>query len=273
MVSLRSLFVAFLFFTSLVLFVQPVEAQTSRTVTRQFEFGPDGHVELDTFSGEINVTGWDQNTVDVEARIEGEDAEFVDKTALQFDERPGRLVIKADYDDVEDTQQFLGLFNIGNVERPDVHFTIRMPRSTRLTVDDFSSEISVMGLDADVSLDTFSSSVHLRDLDGTFDLETFSGSVDGENLRGRVRLETFSGDVRLTMSELTVDSQFETFSGDIELTLPADAAFELVGDDDTFGELNSEFALKIQDGRRIAGQGGVEIDVESFSGDLQLRKH
>lgn len=273
MVSLRSLFVAFLFFTSLVLFVQPVEAQTSRTVTRQFEFGPDGHVELDTFSGEINVTGWDQNTVDVEARIEGEDAEFVDKTALQFDERPGRLVIKADYDDVEDTQQFLGLFNIGNVERPDVHFTIRMPRSTRLTVDDFSSEISVMGLDADVSLDTFSSSVHLRDLDGTFDLETFSGSVDGENLRGRVRLETFSGDVRLTMSELTVDSQFETFSGDIELTLPADAAFELVGDDDTFGELSSEFALKIQDGRRIAGQGGVEIDVESFSGDLQLRKH
>lgn len=268
----RSLFYCVLILAGLGLVAQPVSAQTSRTVEREVELDADGHVELDTFTGSIEVTGWDQNVVDVEAQIEGDDAELVDKMKLNFDEGFGRLVIEADYDEVKDTQEFLGLFSIGDVDRPDVHFNIRMPRTASLTIDDFSSDIEVEGLRGDVTLDTFSSSVRLRDVEGRFDVETFSGSVEGEDLRGSVRLETFSGEVRLSMNALTDDSRFETFSGDIELVLPADASFELVGDDDAFGELSSDFALKFEDGRRIAGEGGPEIDVESFSGDIRLRK-
>lgn len=272
MSSSRPIFVALVFLAGMGSSFHTAFGQTSRTINRQFELDADGHVELDTFSGEMDVSGWDQNRVTVDARIEGDDAELVEKTVIRFDHRAGRLVVEADYDDVEDTQEFLGLFSIGDVDRPDVHFTVKMPRTASLTVDDFSSDILVTGLQADVSLDTFSSSIRLRDVEGSLDLETFSGSVEGENLRGRLRLETFSGDVRLVMTELTDDSRFETFSGDVELVLPADAGFELVGDDDSFGELSSEFALKSQDGRRISGEGGPEIAFESFSGSVELRK-
>ena len=138
------------------------------------------------------------------------------------------------------------------MDRPDVHLTLKMPQGASLNVDDFSSEVTVEGLRAGVTLETFSSTMNLRDVEGPLDLETFSGKIEGEGLRGSVQLETFSGDV--------------------ELTLPADAGFELVGEDDAFGNLNSDFALRTEDGRRISSGGGPRVKVETFSGALRLRK-
>ncbi|MFB6271520.1 MAG: DUF4097 family beta strand repeat-containing protein [Salinibacter sp.] len=258
---------------ALLLLVAPVaDAQTTRTVTRSFSLARTGHVALDTFTGSINVTGGNRSRVTVKARIEGDDPELVEKTRLRFNDGDDRLSVEVDYDEVKDSQEFLGLFNIGNVDRPAAHLTIKMPRGAALTVDDFSSEISVTDLHADITLDTFSSPITLRNVEGAMDLKTFSGEIEGERLRGRVQLETFSGEVQLRMTALTGDSQLETFSGDIELALPADAGFELVGEDDAFGELESEFALRAEDGRRIAGGGGPGIEIETFSGTIQLRK-
>lgn len=272
MPSFRDLCFGLLLGASVGLLAVPVSAQTTRTVDRTLALERDGHVEIDTFTGRIEVTGWDRDSVRVEARIEAESPEYVEKTAIRFERDSRRLIIEADYEEVKDEQKFLGLFNVGNVDRPAVDFTVAMPRAASLTIDDFSSEIEVEGLRADVSLETFSSSVRLRDVAGTLDLETFSGTIEGTDLHGRVRLETFSGDVRLGMNSLTGNSRFETFSGDVELLLPADAEFELVGGEDAFGELSSEFDLRSEDGRRIAGEGGVQIEIETFSGDLRLRK-
>lgn len=256
----------------LTLFAAPATAQPTRTVARSVSLAPDGQVTLDTFTGSIDVTAGTQSRVEVDARIKGDDPELVDKTRLRFETENDRLAIEVDYEDVEDSQEFLGLFNIGSVDRPAVHLTITMPQGASLTVDDFNSEVLVTGLQAGVTLETFSSSIDLRDVEGLLDLETFSGDVEGEALRGPFRLETFSGDARLRFTALTGDSHLETFSGDMELTLPADAGFELVGEDDAFGELDSDFALRTEDGRRIAGDGGPRIKVETFSGELQLRK-
>jgi DUF4097 and DUF4098 domain-containing protein YvlB len=268
----RALVLAIVLSVGVGLLAAPAAAQTTRTVSRSVSLDRDGQVELDTFTGSIDVTGWDQGRVEAEARIEGDDAELVDKTRLRFEEGNGRFSVEVDYEEVKDSQKFLGLFSIGNVDRPDVHLTVKMPRDASLTVDDFSSEVTVEGLRAGATLETFSSTMTLRDVEGTLDLETFSGEVEGEALRGQFRLETFSGDARLRFAALTGDSQSETFSGDVELALPADASFELVGEDDAFGDLDSDFALRAEDGRRIVGSGGPRIEVETFSGELRLRK-
>jgi DUF4097 and DUF4098 domain-containing protein YvlB len=249
----------------------PISAQTTRTITRSFSLDRDGHVELEAFSGSIEVTGRDRRSVEVEARIEGDD-ELVDATALRFKARDRDLSIEVDYDEVEDRQQFLGLFNFGNVDRPDVDVVISMPRSASLTVDAFSSDVEVEGLRAGATLEAFSSSVALRDVEGAVDVETFSGAVEGDGLRGSVQVETFSGDVQLQKVALMDDSHFETFSGNVELSLPPDAGFEVVGKEDLFGNLTSEFSLRADEGRRIAGDGGPRLEVDTFSGDLHLRK-
>lgn len=268
----RTLPVGILLSLALSVLVPPASAQTTRTVTRTFDLAQDGQVALDTFTGSIGVTAGNQNRVEVKARIEGEDAELVEATRLRFEDGSDRLSVEVDYEEVEDRQEFLGLFSIGDVDRPDVHLSVTMPRTAALTIDDFSSEVTVEGLRAGVTLETFSSTMSLRDVEGSLDLETFSGEIEGEGLRGSVELETFSGDARLRFSALTGDSHFETFSGDVELILPADAGFEVVAEEDTFGDLDSDFALRAEDGRRIAGDGGPRIEIETFSGELRLRK-
>lgn len=100
------------------------------------------------------------------------------------------------------------------------------------------------------------------------DLDTFTGSIDVTAWnQGRVKAKA-----RVEGEGLRGSVQLETFSGDIELTLPADAGFELVGEDDAFGNLNSDFALRTEDGRRISSGGGPRVKVETFSGALRLRK-
>lgn len=272
MLRSRTLLFTVLLGLGLGVVAEPIFAQTTRTITRSFSLDRDGHVEVDAFSGSIEVAGEDQQSVEVEARIEGDDAEFVDATALRFDGSDRQLSIEVDYDDVEDSQQFLGLFNIGDVDRPAVHLVITMPRTAALAIDDFSSDIEVEGLQGGVTLETFSSVVTLRDVKGPLDLETFSGEVEGEGLRSSVRLETFSGDVRLRMAALTGDSHFETFSGDVELFLPAEAGFEIGGDEEALGELDSEFSLRVENGGRVVGDGGPRVEFETFSGDFRLRK-
>lgn len=272
MLPVRTYLLGLLVIIGLSVLAEPVSAQSTRTIDRTFSLDRDGRVELNTFTGRIEVTGRDRGGVEVNARIEGSNAELVDATGLRFESNDRRLSIEVNYDEVEDSQKFLGLFNIGEVDRPAVHLVISMPRTAALTVDDFSSDIEVKGLRAGLTLETFSSSVVLQDLEGPLDLETFSGAVTGEALRGRVRLETFSGDVRLRIAALTGNSQFETFSGNVELFLPADAGFELVGTEEAFGEFDSEFAFRTEDGRWIVGEGGPHIEVETFNGDLQIRK-
>ena len=147
-----------------------------------------------------------------------------------------------------------------------------MPQSASFMVDTSSSDVEVEGLRAGATLDAFSSSVALRDAEGTVDVETFSGAVESGGLRGSVQLETFSCDVQLRNAALMGDSHFETFSGDVELFLPPDASFEVAGEEDLFGDFASEFALRAEEGRRIAGNGGPRIEVETFSGDFRLRK-
>ena len=69
----------------LAVVAEPISAQPTRTITRSFSLDRDGHVELEAFSGSIEVTGGDQGGVEVEARIEGDDEELINATALRFD--------------------------------------------------------------------------------------------------------------------------------------------------------------------------------------------
>ena len=104
--------------------------------------------------------------------------------------------------------------------------------------------------------------------DGQVDPDTFTGSIDMTAWnQGRVKAKA-----RVEGEGLRGSVQIETFSGDIELALPADAGFELVGEDDAFGNLDSDFALRTEDRRRISSGGGPRVKVETFSGALRLRK-
>lgn len=262
--------------TALLLVPSAVQGQASRTVSETVSLDRDGEVELEAFTGAITVTTWDRAAVQIDVRIEGEEQELVDATRIEIDGSGSRVTIKTNYDELED--RFLGLFNMGSDgDRPPTFYTIQMPATAELSVDDFSSEIEITGLRNGLELETFSSAVMLDDIEGEVDAETYSSDFEARNLAGSIRFETFSGDATIAMRSIDDECRFESFSGDVELLLPTDAAFDLDLDMGMSGDLDSEFSMDAvsTEGNEYRGSvngGGPRVRFSTFSGNLELRQ-
>ncbi len=143
---------------------------------------------------------------------------------------------------------------------PFVRYTIRLPRTARLTVKDYKSQTHVTGLA------------------GALDLNTYKGDVEIADMDGPVELETYKGEVRAAFSRMA-PSEFETYKGRIDISLPTAAAFDLDADLGRHGELDTAFALvtkasgwSSRDARRrgSVNGGGPELKLQTYKGNFRI---
>src|SRR5690349_20737604 len=110
-----------------------------KDVNRTVPLDRDGRVVIDTYKGSVTVTSWDDAKVEIVARIEpdGPTAERdIENTEIRIDSSAMTLRVKSDYSRVP--RQWLWF---GSQSLPFVRYTIRMPRTARLEVKDFKSDI------------------------------------------------------------------------------------------------------------------------------------
>ncbi|MBX3147227.1 MAG: DUF4097 family beta strand repeat protein [Gemmatimonadales bacterium] len=166
-------------------------------------------------------------------------------------------------------------------ERNDtrVDFVIKVPTGLRLDLKTVSGDVWGRNLRGSIDLATVSG--HLELIDATADVleaSSVSGSVDLEGISAReVSAETVSGNVNYAGSiEGRGSYDFKTLSGNVLLTLPKQPDARVSAN--TFsGRVRSEFPLE-QDTRRRRnrasgtwGNGGAQLDLESFSGNITIR--
>lgn len=265
--------------------------QAQRTVSRTFDLAPDAHVELDTYSGQVDVETWDEPRVEVEVRIEGEEQEHVDKTQIRFDNTTDRLQIESDFDALSSGLTLFGITLFQNSSnRPDTDYTVRMPRTVALDLDVYSADASVPTLDAALTfdgysadlqaehvtgalnVDTYSGDAQIARLDGRLSGDTYSGDVQVDSLAGSASFDTYSGSATLTFAALTGDCTFDSYSGDVTVTLPSDTGAVIETDENA---LDTDLPVQIEqldDGiRATLGEGGPRLRFDTYSGSLTLR--
>lgn len=165
--------------------------------------------------------------------------------------------------------------------------------SGNLTISSAAPQIDVDSVSGDVNL-----SVPNPDANARVHVQTVSGDVQAKNLAGRVKLETVSGtlacacaavqeletgsvsgDVQITVEpSAQARLSLESMSGDIDLRLPA--TFSARIDATTFsGDINSDFGKAHEKThgsgaslQATIGGGDAQIRVQTFSGDVGLRK-
>jgi DUF4097 and DUF4098 domain-containing protein YvlB len=147
-------------------------------------------------------------------------------------------------------------------------------------VDSVSGNIELTGKAERGHLETVSGNVRARGLGGQIKFETVSGDVDAENGDYReISAGTVSGNINLRgkpSKDARVD--VESMSGDVHLYLPADVSAHLRAS--TFsGSIRSDFGtVKDEDhgpGSSLdasVGGGDARVNVETFSGDLEIRR-
>ncbi len=243
---------------SLVLLVAPLAigyAATEKRVHKVVPLNGGGSLSISTHNGSITVKSWTQPSVDIDARIEtGEwgTAEDVDKTQVQITGSGSSVRVESDYSAVT----WRHFFFTGMHELPPIRYTISMPATARLDIDDHNASVHVSGLRNDLRINSHNGSIEISDFDG------------GANV------ETHNGDVRVAYSRFAKSSSFETHNGAIEVQMPGQTRFHINAHGHHLG-VNSEFPIVTSSmgGSRYVGDvngGGPELRLVTHKGTFRL---
>lgn len=101
---------------------------------------------------------------------------------------------------------------------------------------------------------------------------TVSGELDFSGSAQKVEWDSTSGSAELTFVKAPSSVEIDTTSGDATLILPEEIGGFSVEIDSLSGELTSDFDLHYSDGRAYYGDSSIEIEMDSTSGDLEIRQ-
>ena len=194
----------FTVFSVLILFLVPGEA-LARTVDKRFhesfDVSPGVTLFLDHGDGDVTITPWDQDVVDVEIRYQGEIKGFGFGEKMDF-----QVKFHQSKSRVEVIGHEKGTASIGFMYRNLKHYsyTVHAPAYAMLELE---------GDDGDVRIEDWGAEITVRLDDGDLTLTNSSGErtdlrlEDGDariaGVRGHLLVETDDGDIVLSDSEIT----------------------------------------------------------------------
>jgi DUF4097 and DUF4098 domain-containing protein YvlB len=267
---------------------------------------PTAHIDIINIKGEVTITAWDRN----EIHVGGELGEGAAPLTIDGSENNLTIGVKAEGQSgwlnwgsdksMSSTRLDISVprgaslkvkivsaplsidgINGGDIDVSSVSGRVRINAQTpMLNVISVSGNIAFSGQAAQAKLQTVSGDILAPSLGNSVDLQTISGRIQaGGGPWQHLNLSTVSGDVQLTGSlatggNVTIDSM----SGDVQLLVPSALSSNVHAT--TFsGDLRSDFGTPKQPEHgpgssldAVAGAGNGKINVESFSGDVRIRK-
>ncbi|KRE99967.1 hypothetical protein ASG87_13340 [Frateuria sp. Soil773] len=282
------------------------QALADTPINLRHDATPNAHVSVSNIKGSVTITAWDRNEVQVTGRL-GDGAkplEIVgDKGDLSIKvEAQGRSgwlnwgsdnamgasalelrVPKAASLDVDVVSATLGIDGTdgGTIEVNSVSGRARInARTPSLDVESVSGSVELAGHAERANLQTVSGDILAPVLGREAELQTVSGRIQATGGPWRkLSISSVSGNVQLNgglapEGSITIDNM----SGDVQLQLPSATSAAIHAS--TFsGDLRSDFGSPSKNehgpGSELdvqAGDGRGKIHIETFSGNLRLRK-
>lgn len=201
-----------------------------------------GRVEVRNISGDIVVSGWDENAVHVTGDISNE------AEGLNVQRDGDRVVVEVVYPD-----NWRGSNSYG----ADTDLFISVPRESSLVVETVSADVDVSSVE------------------GEQYLKSVSGDIVTETFAAEARVESVSGDVIVTGTDAVTRTSASAVSGDVELNrISGEVNVESVsGDIEVASRLIERAVLGSVSGDvSLSGElaANARIRANSTSGDVEL---
>ena len=218
------------------------------TVNESRPLSKDGRFALENTNGRVEVTGWDEARVSIEATKRAASDRALDDL---------RIEIVGEGDSLSVHTRYPHLRWLGGAGRVD--YVVRVPRTARVKVENVNGRVEVEGVTAEVAASTVNGSVQVKDAAGAVDASAVNGSVDvalaSVDPQGRSHVRTTNGSVRLTLpADANADFEARTVNGgvgcDFDLTNESKSRRRLEG---RIGAGGARFELR-------AVNGSVNID-------------
>jgi hypothetical protein len=225
-------YIIILIFISVNIVLSQVSGEM-RELRRRIPLGPGGEIFIETYKGNVTVTGWDREEaeiyaevyVDIEADVDGMEILSMEDAGVRISSFENSIYIRSGK--IRVRQDILGLFEVTHTYNPYVSYRIKMPRRAKLIIDDYKSKIRINDLISDV------------------EINTYKGRVDISNHAGSVDIETYKGNVHVEFAKISGSSMFETYKGKIRVGIPGGDRFNLKCILGRRATLHSDFDLKV----------------------------
>lgn len=170
--------------------------------------------------------------------------------------------------------------------------------TVKVTSDNWSAKIEVtveVPSTINMKVKTYNDGdLDINNVTGTVELINYNGAITATAISGTVVAETYNGDIKIAYDKLTPDTplSYANYNGDIDLTFPAGLKASLKMKTKQ-GEIYSGFDAQVQKSSPVTktesktgvykvqiddwvkvdvNGGGPEISVQTYNGDIYLRK-
>jgi DUF4097 and DUF4098 domain-containing protein YvlB len=227
-----------------------------------------GRLSVETFNGSIEVSGWDEQNVDISGTKYARTQQAADDLQVAIDRSANSVSVR-----VIRPSDFRG--NTG------ARFVIKVPRG--VTLDRLlSSNGGIRTADGagPARFRTSNGSIRVQGLKGTLDAQTSNGSIQADltHTDGPLRFETSNGGIDLRLpSKFDDDLRAHTSNGGITVRVPSDISARLTArtsngrvtsdvDVRTSGEISK---TRIEG---VLGAGGPLLDLHTSNGNIRLTR-
>jgi hypothetical protein len=206
-----------------------------------------GHFSLDNTNGRVEVTGWDEAQVKIEATKRAGSEHALEQLKVE---------IEGEGDDVRVRTRYPRGHFFGGSGRVD--YVVHVPRTARVDVETVNGRVEVSDVAAAVEAKTVNGSVEVRDAVGEVEASAVNGSVEASlsrvDAQGRSRLHATNGSVRLTLPpDVNAEIEASTVNGGIGCD------FDLDGGSKSRRRLEGRI-----------GTGGARFDLGTVNGSVNI---
>jgi DUF4097 and DUF4098 domain-containing protein YvlB len=269
-----------------------------------FPLNSSGHVSVETFNGSVEITGWDQNTIDISGTKFGPTPAAAEDLQVDIDHAPDRVSIRVVRPSERRSNQGARLAikiprtavldrvttSNGGIHTVDGTGPARLRTSNgSIRVDNLggsldaqtsNSSIEAAGIAGDAALHTSNGSIHAKDLRGSLDAGTSNGTITAvvSAPQANVRIDTNNGGVDLTLpAHYTGDLRADTSNRGITVRMPADSGAHLIARTSN-ASITSDFEMTMRgeisrnhvDGQ--IGGGGAMLELTTSNGGIRIVK-
>jgi len=280
-----------------ILALAPLAVFAGQSVDEHWDIDASATISIENIAGEIVIRGWDRN----EAHLTGELGDSVDELEIEASHSSLQItVMNRNERNIDSTDLKLMVPHWANIDASAVSADIDVSglNNDKLSASSVSGDVEVDASSQRVSIESVSGDVEFNGDTNRISAESVSGDLNLSGISGEITATTVSGDMELQAGSIE-GAKLETVSGDITAagklsgnarlsaeSMSGDVSIFLPSDQDGLfkaqsfsGRIHTDFGsvdhAKHGPGSHLkhhVGSGGAEVRVESFSGNIKLKK-
>jgi hypothetical protein len=203
-----------------------VGSKYNRDFHYTYPMKPDGRINVETFNGSVDISGWDQATVDISGTKFGPTQEAADALRVDISNSPEGVAVRIVRP--SERRNNMGAKLVIKVPRSAVLDRIVTSNASIHTVDGAgdarlhtsNGSIRVQDLRGRLNAETSNSSVELQAIAGDVTVRTSNGHIRTDGVEGGLDLHTSNSSVNLKAARGDRPIRIESSNGSVDVTLP-----------------------------------------------------